>query len=140
MVFTKIINTCLRNNYFLRRWKLAHTVLIPKDKESREVHRFRNLQIIEADANLLVKHIVARQTMNKSEDKERIPNEQWGGIPGRSTADLGIDKSLMIEYAFLTNTSMGIVELYATACYDRIVKTVGVIGMLIFGMKQYAAQ
>ena len=128
------MNTCLNNRQVLKRWTRAHTVLLPKDKGSRKVHRFRNLQIVEADANMLVKHVVARQTLGHAEDKHLIPDEQWGGRPGRSCTDLGVDKTLTIEYAMLTRTPLGVVELDATACYDRIVKTVGVIGLLLFGM------
>ena len=39
------------------------------DKGKRKVHRFRILQIVEADANMLVKHVVSRKTLENSEKK-----------------------------------------------------------------------
>ena len=66
-LFTKIMNTCLLNNHVLKRWTKAHTFLISKDKGSMRVNRIRNLQIVEADANMLVKHLVARKTLGDVE-------------------------------------------------------------------------
>lgn len=65
-LFTGIINIYLTNNHILKRWSTAHTVLIPKDAGSRKVHRFRNLQIYEADTNLTIKLLVAQRKIGNA--------------------------------------------------------------------------
>ena len=87
------------------------------------MHSFRNLQIFEADANLAIKILLAKRTRAKAEQRG-YPEEQWGGRKGRSATDLGIDKSLIIEYGLLSSTNIGIIELDAQACFDRMIKSI----------------
>ena len=63
-----------------------------------------------------------------------LPHEQWGGRKRRSAADLGIDKLLSIDYTRITKRPLGIVDLDANDCFDRIVRPVGVISMVSLGL------
>ena len=137
-LFTNIINVSITQNITLRLWKTAHTILLPKDKDSRRVHRFRNIQIFEADYNLTVKVLITKKLLQNAE-KLGIPDEQWGGRKKRSAADLGLDKALTIDYALLSRHPIGIVELDSKACYDRIIKTVGILALLKFGLNPLVA-
>ena len=59
----------------------------PKEAEDNRYHRFRNINIYEADFNLMTKLIVTKKTMQNAE-KLGLHNEQWGGRQGSLSVDL----------------------------------------------------
>ena len=59
----------------------------------------------------------------KQAERSGLPEEQRGGRKGRSATELGLDKSLVIEYIILSSTIIGIVELDAQACFDQMIKS-----------------
>lgn len=73
-------------------------------------------------------------------EKEGLPEEQWGGRKGRSSMDLGLDKLLTLDYARITRRPIGIVELDATACFDRIVRSVGMVSLIAQGLDPSVAR
>lgn len=85
--------------------------------------------------NLAIKILVAKRTMQNAE-KLGLPNEQLGGRKKRSTSALGLDNLLTIDYAHLTNSPMGVVDLDATVCYDRITRSIGILALMKFGLSR----
>lgn len=77
--------------------------------------------------------MIALKTMAKVE-MIGLPEEQWGGRVKLSSIDLGISKRIIIDYAKLTNKPVAIVDIDATACYDRIVHSIGVLAMASYGL------
>ena len=71
--------------------------------------------------------------MNHAE-KMGLQDEQWGSRKHRSSTDLGLDKQLLIEYLKLTGYPIGMVDLDAAACYDRIIRSVGIAALIKFGL------
>ena len=137
-MLASIINICITYNVTLKRWKRTHSGLLQKKENDIRVHRFRSINIYEADYNLVIKILVATRTIVNAE-RLGLPEEQWGGRKKRSAADLGLDNLLTKEYAYLSNTAMGIVDLDATACYDQIVRPIGEVALRSHGLPIHIA-
>lgn len=103
------------------------------------MHRFRSIHIFEADLNLVMEVLIARNLMQHAE-KKGLPESQWGGRKFISSTDLGLAKQLIIQHAKLTGTPTALIELDATACYDRIVRSVGILAMASMGLHEKAAR
>ena len=111
----------------------------PKTKKREKIHRFRTINIVEADLNMAIRILIARRLMKKAEQQD-LPDEQWGGRKGRSSMDLGLNKLLSIDYARVTRRPLGVVELDATACFDRIVRPVGIVSLIKQGLEPAIAK
>ena len=129
--FSNVINLCIRNNIVLTRWKKAHAMLFPKKANDNRIHRFRNINIYELDYNLYLKGLVSERTMKNSETIS-LPNEKWGGIKVRSSADLLLENLLTIEHSIMTNRSLGMADMDATAYYDLIIRPIGIMTLANF--------
>lgn len=103
-----------------------------KKKNDKRVHRFRTINLHEADFNLITKTVVTKRTMDTAENG-LISDEQWGGRKGKSAGDLELDNLLTIDCSHLTKTPIQMVDLDATACFDRIVRPIGIFSLMTFG-------
>lgn len=126
-----IINTFIKNNIVLTRWKRAQAVLLQNKPKNNRIHRFRSINIYEADFNLSLKILVSKRMM-KNAEKLGLPNEQWGVRKERSSGDLGLDNLLTFEYSALTRTPLAMEDLDATASFDRIISPIGVLSLANF--------
>ena len=61
-----------------------------------------------------------------------------GGRKSMSSLYLGLDSQLTLEYSHLSGKRLGMADLDATACYDLIIRTIEMIALMLYGIKQLA--
>ena len=61
-------------NYVLNRWKVIHQLFLEKDMNSPKIHRFRNIHLIKADLNVVMKIIWAKKLPQFFEEKKYYKN------------------------------------------------------------------
>ena len=116
-IFADVINLAVDAGVVLPRWCKVNSVLIPKDEGSSRIHRFRTINLYEADLNLAVRVMVAKR-VSKNVENLGLGDEQWGGRSGRSATDIGLSTTLTLDHGRLTRRPLGYVDLDAASCYD----------------------
>ena len=96
-------------------WTKAHSVLIQKKSNDNRYHRFHNINIYEANFNVILKTLISNRTMENAE-RIGLQEEKWGGRKQSSSADLGLDNLLTLEHVQLTKQPLGMADLDTTAC------------------------
>ena len=130
-LFADILNISVTSQTILPRWTQVNSILLPKDDGCR-VHRYRLLHLYEADLNLYLKIVLARRVRDRTE-KGSIGDEQWGGRKAKSAPDMGLTTVLTFDYCQMSTTPLGYVDLDAAACYDRIIRSIAILGFVKFG-------
>ena len=128
-LFTDIINISITHEVVLPLWRHVNSILLPKD--SFQLHRFRLLNLFEADCNLTLREIIAKILRNKAENTG-LESEQWGGRHQHSSIDMGLITILTLD-VLMTKTQAGYVDLEASACFDRMIRSVAMISLYCYG-------
>jgi len=89
--------------------------------------------LYEANYNLLLKWFSSQGFIIKSEQATQITDNQGGGRPGRSTIDLALTKVLSYKVADTLRLWIIIVDKDATACFDRMIKSLSNLACLQHG-------
>ena len=95
-------------------------------KKKRNVHQIHRLQIIgllEAIFNTVLKIYFVCKMRTNSELMDPI-EEQWGGLPGRTSADPAMRKMLLFEYGRLVYVTIALFANNAVVCFDQIVPNI----------------
>ena len=71
------------------------------------IHRLRPLNLYEADLNLLLRIVLARQLLWKLEEHNELPDEACGNRKLRSSGDVGLQKGITFEMSALTRMPLG---------------------------------
>jgi hypothetical protein len=104
----------------LNRWRNISTIMIEKDPGRPRINRLRVLHLYEADYNLLLKVVWARNLVWHAHDLHALHYGQAGSRPGRKAIDVVIHKEMKYLYSRLTRTSLSTIDNDAASCYDRI--------------------
>jgi hypothetical protein len=120
-ILITIYRICIKNQYPLQRWKTCLNLFIPKDPGSCKLHRLRVIHIVDTCLNFLRRFFIARRLLYHLHTHQKLADEQWGGIPGRTAIDLVLSKDMMISTFHLLRQNGAITDVDARACYDRIV-------------------
>ena len=128
---TDIAGLCIRHTIVLDRWKKVDTVCIEKDAGDPKLHRLRPLHMYEADLNLIKRILLARR-LSWNAKENGLPDNNWGSRG--NSGDLGLLKILTMEMSSLTYTTLGQIDLDASACYDRIIRPVALLACYKYGL------
>ena len=115
---TQTLNRATTEGKGLKRWLHATNIILPKTKGTPRADKLRIVHLFEADLNLWWKIIWAKRALRNC--NKVMPQEQWGGRGGRQAGDLAAMKETMFATARVNHQHIGMVDLDASACYDRI--------------------
>jgi hypothetical protein len=76
----------------LKRWKNVSTCMIQKDKNSTKINRLRVIHLYEADYNLILKIVWARNGIWNAHNKNALNDGQAGSRPGKRAIEVVIKK------------------------------------------------
>ena len=103
------------------------------------IHRLRIIQLFEGDFNGGLKYLLGKKLMQHMVNNDFIPNETFGGIPGRNATETMKLLQLFYENHRLLKQDMAIVFNDADGCYDRIRPNMVDITMRRLGLPQSIA-
>ena len=115
------------------QWQKASDVMIPKKKSSRHVGKLRIIVLFDAMFNMVNKRI-ARQMITRAQQLQILPDEAYGGVPGRRATTCTLNKILALDIIRLERRVAALCSNDAKSCYDRIVHTVASICMQRLGV------
>ena len=105
------------------QWQEAADVMIPKKKTSRHIQKLRIIVLFDAMFNMVNKRI-AREMIQRAQQLQLLPNEVYGGVPGRSATTCSLNKVLALDLIRIEKRQATLCSNDAKSCYDRIVHTV----------------
>ena len=115
------------------QWQKASDVMIPKKKSSRHVGKLRIIVLFDAMLNMVNKRI-AREMISRAQQLQLLPDEAYGGVPGRRATTCSLNKILALDIIRLERRVAALCSNDAKSCYDRIVHTVASICMQRMGV------
>ena len=121
-------------NYVLNRWKVVHQLFLEKDMNSPKIHRFRNIHLIEADLNFVMKIIWAKKLPRFFEEKKLLEDTQYGGRKRRRTQSVILNKIFSYDSCRILQQTANFQDNDAKNCYDRILMPVSEICLRRLGM------
>ena len=135
-VLFDIIDMALQNGVVLERWLIAHDLLLRKDDDSCRIHRWRNITLVEADLQYVMKEIWARRLLTVADPKM---NTSQNAKKNRVVQSSVLGHRLGLDIALTTHGEMIVVENDAVNCYDRIIIELAAIATIRMGMARSAA-
>lgn len=85
-ILTVIINNCINNSYFPNSWKVAKIIPLPKVQKPSITKDYRPLSLTN-NLGKILEDIILQKLHHHIEDKELIPDFQFGFRQGHSTID-----------------------------------------------------
>jgi hypothetical protein len=79
----ELVNIAIKSGISLERWKKVHSILLFKDNWNSYLHRTRNINIYEADYNVMLK-IKWAQAMSQAKENKALSNVQYGSRKQRT--------------------------------------------------------
>ena len=115
------------------QWQEAADVMIPKKKTSRNVQKLRIIVLFDAMFNMVNKRI-ARDMIQRAQALKLLPDEVYGGVPGRRASTCSLNKILALDVIRIQKRPAAVCSNDAKSCYDRIVHTVASMCMQRLGV------
>jgi hypothetical protein len=119
------------------QWQEAADVMIPKKKSSRHVEKLRIIVLFDAMFNMANKRI-AREMIQRAVTLKILPDEAYGGVPGRRASTCSLNKILALDILRIERRPAAVCSNDAKSCYDRIVHTVASLCMQRLGVNEHA--
>jgi hypothetical protein len=135
-VHHKMTNLCVRLGISLQRWQEIVTTMLEKENGHPKLHRLRVIHLLEADLNLLIKILIARQFVWKGENHAMFGDAQAGSRPGRSAIDVVLQKELTYDLSARTLSNLAMMENDATACFDRMIPSLVMLSLRAYGVPE----
>jgi len=118
-------------------WQEATDVMIPKKRTSRHVQKLRIIVLFDAMFNMGNKRI-ARDMIHRAHSLDLLPDEAYGGVPGRRATTCTLNKILALDLIRVERRTAAICSNDARSCYDRIVHALASICMQRMGVSEEA--
>ena len=93
----------LKSKRVLERWKTVVSTMLEKLAGNPLIEKLRTIHLFEANWNLVKGMIFGRKLMWNGLDNEALDPNQYGGMPGKSPADVLLMKTL--NYHMLSHES-----------------------------------
>ena len=126
-----VMRVAFEHGFILRRWGLIWEILLRKDADTARIHRFRNITLVEADVQYLMKRIWSRHLMGKTTAKL---HSNQNALKNRVTQSSILSHRIALDNMFLVGEKAVIIENDAVNCYDRILTMVAALALLRAGM------
>lgn len=138
LVYYNIAMAAVKSGNTLRRWCNSSSLMLEKTPGSPKIHKLRVIHVYEADYNLMLKILWARQLVWKSHSQHMLHRGQSGSRPDHRCSDVILRKEMNYLYARLTRTALATVDNDAKACYDRILCNLAMLVSRYYGMSTEA--
>ena len=131
-------NVALMYRQFYDRWKQIVSVMIKKKPGLFLLEKLQTIHLFEADYNWLLGLVFGLRMVYSAEEHNQLSDSHWGAIPGRSTGQPDLYKTMSYEISRLTRTPLGTLDNNAKACYDRIIMVLALMICKKYGVPQSA--
>ena len=128
-----MISIPLEYTFFPNRWKQSIHFMIEKLPGIPRINKLRIIQLIEADLNAYLKVKIGKHLMNIGEDNNTLGDQMHRGRAHRTTTDALVTQQLVNDISKQTLTSITVMNLDATKCYDRIFPAFATLTMARMG-------
>lgn len=139
-VYYHVAAAAVKSGNTLERWCNSSSLMLEKIPGSPKIHKLRVIHIYEADYNLMLKILWARQLVWAGHLKQAFHEGQAGSRPDHRCSDVIIRKEMNYLYARLSRTALATVDNDAKACYDRILCNLAMMVSRYFGMSEAACK
>eukprot|EP00957_Ditylum_brightwellii_P027693 2093487-Ditylum_brightwellii.AAC.1 len=95
--------------------------MLEKDPGSPKLHRLQIIVIVEADMNMIMKVIWARQLVPRAEEMNYISRVQFGNRKGKTALNALLLKITTIDSLHLFRLNGALLNNDAVACYNRMI-------------------
>ena len=135
---TKFLQIIVERGVTLTRWCNAVNVMIEKDKGHPNITRLRIIHLFEADFNLFLTIQWGSRLVKRAVQQDMLNDGQHGSVPKRSAMDPIILTELTNDLCRLMKHNIARFDNDASACYDRIIVTLGMLAARRCGMPDNA--
>ena len=135
----QMINLIIEHGFVPSRWKIVHSILLFKDPNNFLLNRTRNINLYEADYNLLLK-IKWSESMRLAEKQKVLHPSQFGCRKRKNAHDPVFIENLHHEMSRLTRLQYSQINFDAQACFDRIIPNIAIQVSKKFGVHNKVLQ
>jgi len=128
-----------RYGFSFPRWQRSIHVLLQK-LDQPYANSFRNIQLYEGDFNGALKLLLGRRLMRHADEHQINSDETYGGRKGRNCHELLSRLQYTSEYSRIMRTPMGLLDVDAKGCFDRMQGNVTAMTNRRLGCKAQTAQ
>ena len=130
----------LLHGFSPKRWQSCVDAILEKIPGKPMLEKLRIIMLYEADFNYVLKLVWGKKLVQNAEKHQSLGECNHGSRAGRQTHNALLQKLLLYEQARLSRSSLITVDNDAKSCYDRIIKTLGLLACICFGLPILAAK
>ena len=104
------------------------------------LEKLRIIMLYEADLNYVLKLVWGKKLVHNAEKHSSLGGCNHGSRAGRQSHDALLQKLLLYKQARLSRTSLVTVNNDAKSCYDRIIRALGMLACICYGLPLLAAK
>jgi hypothetical protein len=122
------------------RWKKVTDIMLQNKIGDSRCHCLRIIALFESDFNHAKRILIGRKLLHHMEDKNMLPNIQFGSRPGRRCLSAVLCKVLSHDQIWLMRLSAAFIENDAVGCYDRLVNNLVLLILQKLGIPMTATK
>jgi hypothetical protein len=139
-ILTTFLHITITSGLAITRWCNAVNIMIEKDSGKPKHNRLQIIHLFEADFNLFLKLQWGSTLAKGAVNEDLLHSGQHGSIPKRAPMDPIMHIELTNDLCRLLNHNLARFNNDASACYDRIIVTLGMLAARRCGMPENAVR
>ena len=137
---TTFLHITITSGQVITRWCNAVNIMIEKDSGKPKLNRLRIIHLFEADFNLFLKLQWGSRLVKRAVNEDLLHSGQHGSVPKRTPMDPIMLTELTNDLCRLLKHNLARFDNDASACYDRIIVTLGMLAARRCGMPENAVR
>ncbi|KAI2499411.1 hypothetical protein MHU86_15056 [Fragilaria crotonensis] len=137
---TQFLHVVINRGITMTRWCNAVSIMIEKDAGVPKITRLRIIHLFEADFNFFLKLIWGSRLVKRAVQLDLLNNGQHGSVPKRTAMDPIMLTQLTTDLCRILKHNHARFDNDASACYDRIIVTLGMLAARRCGMPENAVR
>ena len=137
---TDFLHITVNSGLPVTRWCNAVNILIEKDPGKPKINRLRIIHLFEADFNYFLKLIWGSRLVKRATTLNLLNDGQHGSVPRRTAMDPIMLTQLTTDLCRLLKHNLARFDNDASACYDRIIVSLGMLAARRCGMPDHAVR
>ena len=117
----------------------AHHIILPKTNPP-QLHKLRNIQIIEADYNSYFKCKINKQLFRNEKVVKLLQKQMYGGIKNKSSHLAVVNQLLINDFIKLSKSAAYNTQYDAANCFDRMAPNVVAVALMRLGTPKEIGQ
>ena len=138
-IYAAMLSLPLKHGFSPTRWQYCVDAIIEKIPNKPRIEKLRIIMLYEADFNFLLKLVWGKRLVRNAEAHKSIGESSHGSRSGRQAQDALLQKLLIYENARLSRTSLLTADNDAKGCFDRMIRTLAMLGCTAVGLPKNAA-